>query len=203
MTRLATPITSAIGVQVAQAEGRSALCVAAFKPQDPSRIHGFTVRHLQALPSGTPFHELAKRLGEITHKVLSRGNGRPMIFVNLTGLGDPVGDLMRESVPTWCPVYAAHINRGDRRVLGRRHRIQVGKAYLVTRLQMLLQSGKLELPRTQEAENVADDLLKFTIPTIGHPDRRQDRTPFQVGSQDELVTALGLAVHLDHRSFTP
>ena len=201
MNAAPSPITTSIGVHVGQAEGRSALCVAAFEPEPGSRIHRFTVRHLQSLPSGTSFHSLAERLGDITHKLAAKRDGRPMIFVDLTGLGESVGHLIVESVPTWCPVYAAHINRGDRRVLGRDRRVLVGKAFLVARLQMLLQCAKLALPRTREAESLAEDLLKFTIPVDGRSEPGHEDTPFQVGSQDELVTALGLAVHLDHRSF--
>ena len=69
----------------------------------------------------------------------------------------------------------------------------LGKAYLVSRLQTLLQTGRLHLPRTDEAKQLADDLLDYEVTVDENANERYGA--FAVGPRDELVTALGLAVH--------
>ena len=69
------------------------------------------------------------------------------------------------------------------------------KAYLVSRLRALLQTGCVHLPRTAEAEALAAGLLDYEI--------RVDQNAndcygaFRVATHDDLVTALGLAVQCD------
>jgi hypothetical protein len=76
-----------------------------------------------------------------------------------------------------------------------RPEVQLGKAYLVSRLQTLLQSGRLHLPRTAEAETLARELLEFEIRV--ERDANDRYGAFRVGTHDDLVTALGLAVQRD------
>jgi hypothetical protein len=52
--------------------------------------------------------------------------------------------------------------------------------------------GRLHLPRTSQAERLAKELLDFEIRMDENANERYGA--FQVGSQDDLVTALGLAV---------
>jgi hypothetical protein len=70
--------------------------------------------------------------------------------------------------------------------------VTLGKAFLVTNLQTLLQTGRLHLPRTSQAERLAKELLDFEIRLEENANERYGA--FRVGSQDDLVTALGLAV---------
>jgi len=66
----------------------------------------------------------------------------------------------------------------------------------VSRLQALLQSGRLHLPRTAEAEALAAELLDYEIRVDEHANDKYGA--FKVGSHDDLVTALGLAVQVEH-----
>jgi len=75
--------------------------------------------------------------------------------------------------------------------------VKLGKAWLVSRLQMLLQNGRLHLPRTAEAEALARELLDYEIRVSEDANDRYGA--FRVGTHDDLVTALGLAVQLDPR----
>lgn len=70
--------------------------------------------------------------------------------------------------------------------------IRLGKAWVVCRLQVLLQAGQLHLPRSQEAETLAEELTEFEVQIA--PDANDRYGAFKVGTRDELVTALGLAV---------
>jgi hypothetical protein len=71
----------------------------------------------------------------------------------------------------------------------------LGKAYLVSRLQALLQCGRLHLPRTREAEVLTEELLDYEIRVDENANDKYGA--FKVGVHDDLVTALGLAVQVD------
>ena len=93
------------------------------------------------------------------------------------------------------PVFFTH---GDRRVetgQGWDLEVQLGKCHLVCRLQTLLQTARLHLPRTPEAETLARELLEYEIRVESDANERYGAFP--VGTQDDLVTALGLAVQCD------
>jgi hypothetical protein len=74
--------------------------------------------------------------------------------------------------------------------------IRLGKALLVSRLQMLLQSCRLHLPRTVEPEALREELDRYEIRV--DEDANDRYGAFKVGTHDDLVTALGLAVQDDH-----
>ena len=67
----------------------------------------------------------------------------------------------------------------------------LGKACLVSRLQTLLQSDRIHLPRTAGAEVLAEDLRNFEIRVDENANDRYGA--FRVGTHDDLVTALDLA----------
>jgi hypothetical protein len=68
---------------------------------------------------------------------------------------------------------------------------------MASRLQVLLGSGRLHLPRTPEAGALTEELLSFElrVDQSGH----ERSGAFKVGTHDDLVTALGLAVQDDGR----
>ena len=70
-------------------------------------------------------------------------------------------------------------------------------AYLVARLQALLQTGRIHLPGTAEAEVLAQELIDYEIRV--DPDANDRYGAFKVGTHDDLATALGLAVQREPR----
>jgi hypothetical protein len=74
----------------------------------------------------------------------------------------------------------------------------VGKAYLVSQLQALLQQGKVKLPDTAEARELAKELLDYEIGVS--ESANVTAGAFKTGRHDDLVTALGLAVLRDPRA---
>ena len=60
------------------------------------------------------------------------------------------------------------------------------------RVQMLLQMHQLHLLRSTEAETLAQKLMEYEVQVA--PDANDRYGAFRVGSFDELVTAVGLAV---------
>lgn len=121
----------------------------------------------------------------------------PNVYVNATGVGLPVVDLLREELHggRLVAVYFAYEDRRTETVEGGQLRVSLGKAFLVSRLQALLQCGRLHLPRSGEAQALTEELLNYEIRVDENANDRYGA--FRVGTHDDLVTALGLAVQID------
>jgi hypothetical protein len=187
-----------IGVDIGQRVDPTAIAVVEREERrrndDPARtdVH-HVARFLERLSLGTPYPEVARRLVTVVAGVRERTGERPRLFVDATGVGQPVMDLLAEGgVAAYVnPVYFTH---GDRRV-EERDRIALGKAWLVSRLQALLQTGRLHLPSTAEAKVLAQELIDYEIKV--DQDANDKYGAFKVGTHDDLVTALGLATQDD------
>jgi hypothetical protein len=157
---------------------------------EPGRDDHYLVRHLERLPLGTSYPAVARRMAAIVTRLTAQTGTIPTVYVDATGLGQPVCDLLRaEGVA----VTACYFTHGDRRTV-EGSEVRLGKAYLVSRLQALLQSARLHLPRTTEAEVLARELLDYEIRVSENANDTYGA--FRVGSHDDLVTALGLAVQV-------
>jgi hypothetical protein len=156
----------------------------------------FYVRMIERLPLGTPYPEVARRLGEVWSNLAALPGSGPRAYIDATGVGLPVVDLVRDYVSAPRSVWAVIFNHGDQRTEHEdEKKIVLGKAFLVSRLQVLLQAGRIHLPQTHEAKVLANELLNYEIRI---DDDANDRYgAFKVGTHDDLVTALGLAVQVD------
>ncbi|HXO19431.1 MAG TPA: hypothetical protein VOA87_05840 [Thermoanaerobaculia bacterium] len=187
-----------IGIDIGQKRDPTAICVA--QADDDLELVGktgvhFAVRYLQRLPLRTPYPEVAKQLVRLIGAVRERApETTPTVFVDATGVGQPVVDLLREGVRgAW--VHAVYFTHGDRRSKENDGSVSLGKAWLVSRLQALLQAGRLHLPKIPEAEALAQELLDYEIRVSEDANDRYGA--FRVGTHDDLVTALGLAVQVN------
>ncbi len=160
----------------------------------------YLARHLERLPLSTPYPAVAARLGEIIGNVRQlvlderrRPFGAPVpgleldVYADATGVGQPVVDVLRASGRSVTAVYFTH---GDRRTV-EGAQITLGKAWLVSRLKTLFQTGRLHLPRTPEAVALERELLDYEIRVAEDANDRYGA--FKTGAHDDLVTALGLA----------
>jgi hypothetical protein len=151
------------------------------------------IRHLERLPLGTSYPAVARRVGEIVAGVAAKAGAVPVVFVDATGVGQGPCDLLTEAGVRHTPVYFTH---GDKRT-EEAGTVKLGKAWLVSRLQALLQTGRIHLPRSTEAEALAAELLDYEIRV--DEDGNDKYGAFKVGTHDDLVTALGLAVQVAPR----
>ena len=187
----------AIGVKLGQKNLPTAICVVDSKWRRPSSAPGreshFVVRHVERLPAGTSFPESAEVLDRLHTGARSKAGYRPRIFVDATGLGSPILELLSAKVG-W--IVGVYFNHGDRRLEdSSADEIRLGKAWLIARLQTLLQTQRLHLPKGKDFQSLAQDLCDYQIEVT--PDANDRYGAFKVGSQDEVVTALGLAVQTD------
>jgi hypothetical protein len=165
----------------------------------------FVGRRIERLPLGTSYPKVAKRVADIVRGIhdlrprnLAPSSG-PTIIADATGLGTPVLDILKEELAVRrlaCRVTGATFTHGQKltgAVGG--DQITVGKGYLVSRLQSLLQTARIDLPRTAEAIALKEELLAYDIKI--DPDGDAKFGAFRTGTHDDLATALGLAVLAD------
>jgi hypothetical protein len=188
-----------IGVDIGQKRDPTAIAVveSEWRQVEGRTEAHFNVRHLERLALGTAYPEVVERIAQVTDQVRVRTGQRPTVFVDATGVGGPVVDLLRERVQGG-EVVPVTFTAGDRRTESWEDgclRVSLGKSHMVSKLQALLGSGRLHLPRTREAGVLTDELLNYAlrVDQSGH----ERSGAFRVGTHDDLVCALGLATQLD------
>jgi hypothetical protein len=206
-----------IGIDVGQRVDPTAIAVA-------ERVGNcYLVRHLERLPLGTSYPAIADRVGELYRNTVTRldqqqatadylaggymtaphmsapqdARSQIWLLVDATGVGTPCIDLIKERAA----IADGHLTGcfftyGDRLNvrLGSREG-SIGKGFLVSRLQALIQSGRIRLPDTPEAHALADELLVYEIRVDEQANEKYGA--FKTGAHDDLVTALGLAVLIE------
>lgn len=179
--------TSPTGLALAEEELRT-------RPDEQKAFH-YLVRYLERLPVGTSYSKATRRVAEIVEGVREREGSTPDLFIDATGMGDPLVEMVNsEARRCWVrPVYFTH---GDR-LTKEGSSIRLGKGYLVARLKILLERGELHLPRMAEADALARDLREYQVEVTEDANERYGA--FRVGRHDDLITALGLALHTRSR----
>jgi hypothetical protein len=162
---------------------------------EPHREVAYMIRHLERLPLGTAYPAVGERLAEVVGNVQRLRRSLVYLIVDATGVGTPVIDILRTALANvtyqLVPVTFTH---GDRLTKGPQG-YSLGKAYLVSALQALLQTDRIGLPKTDEARALARELQDYEIRI--DQDANDKYGAFKVGTHDDLVTALGLAVLVD------
>lgn len=202
-----------LGIDIGQQRDPTAL-VLVEELRDPDKsVHTSTwiARHIERLPLGTPYPGVARRVADVVRR-LTQITPKPYVdlVIDVTGVGRPVYELIEQELLTqskpgpetprgvyhtfgWGYLIAATFTHGDRYTKADSDReIRVGKAHLVSRLQALLQTGRIRLPETTEARQLAQELLDYEIKVDTNANDLYGA--FKVGTHDDLVTALGLAV---------
>jgi hypothetical protein len=185
-----------IGVDIGQKRDPTAFAVV---ERDPREVEGgrtethFLVRYLDRLPLGTPYPEVARRVAGIAERAGRQAGSSVTVYLDATGVGQPVVDLVAER---WRGgrLVAVYFTHGDRRTEDG-GKVTLGKAYLVSKLQALLQTQRIHLPDSSEGRVLAQELQDYEI-RVGE-DANDRYGAFRVGTHDDLVTALGLAVHCE------
>jgi len=197
-----------VGVDIGQKHDPTAIAVVEheWRQNEGREEDHWLVRHLERLPLGTPYPQVADRLAEVVGNVKKRKceirqhspwggyevrTLAPSVttYVDATGVGQPVAD---EIAGRGLSVTACYFTHGDKRTEEGWSTVKLGKAWLVSRMQTLLQGGRIHLPKTQETQRLAQELLDYEIRISEDANDRYGA--FKVGTHDDLVTALGLAV---------
>ncbi|MEO7803831.1 MAG: hypothetical protein ABIS18_05260 [Actinomycetota bacterium] len=122
------------------------------------------------------------------------------MLVDATGVGDPIVDLLRQALlGRRCRVIAVKFTGTERLERGPKlWDVRMGKACLVSRMQVLLQTNRIELPDTPEARDLVDELVNYELRVTDNANVTAGA--FRTGTHDDLATALGLAVLMDRKT---
>lgn len=189
---------SVIGVDVGQKRDPTAISVCTRELREGKEHH--TARFLQRLPLGTPYPAVGERLKEIVAGAQKMPGGVSAVFVDATGVGLPVVDALSVAGVRVIGCYFTH---GDKRTektddSGKVVEVVIGKGWLVSKLQVLLQHGRVHLPDTPEALRLAKELRDYELKISENGNDTWGA--FKTGAHDDLVTALGLSVQPPPRS---
>lgn len=158
---------------------------------DPVMTSEYTIRHITRLPLGMSYPDVAVHIAEMLCSTLFVGRS-VRVLIDVTGVGRPVYEDLKKEAELRKEARKAHIKpisfvHGEKynRSLG-----TLGKAYLVSRLQSLLQGGRVHAPDTSEVRVMLEELRVYEIKV---DDDGKDTYGASIGKHDDLATALGLS----------
>ena len=142
-----------------------------------------------------PSYPVYQTIVSLLDNLRSYTERKPRVLVDATG-AIPAVDALREALRgkpvVLVPVTFTFGDRLTQTGTSGQPALSLGKGYLVSRLQSLLQWNRLILPaRSPEAESLKNELLNYEIKV--DPDGDAKYGAFRTGQHDDLATALGLA----------
>lgn len=158
---------------------------------DPVLASQYIIRHIARLPLRTSYPDVALHIADMlcSPRFASR---EVRVLIDVTGVGRPVYDDLKKEVQLRKEAQRAQI-KPTSFVHGERYNRStgsLGKAYLVSRLQSLLQGGHVDIPNTPEAKATLDELRVYEIKV---DQDGKDTYGASTGKHDDLATALALA----------
>ena len=157
----------------------------------------YVTRAVNRLPLGTSYPEVVNAIVSAHHKLewqrkslayADNGDFSIDVVVDGTGVGLPIVDMLREQGIS--PIVATFTGSDTYKRNGRE--VRIGKGWMVSRLQVLLSTGRLMLPNGGEADVLVNELRSYE-PKM-NPDTRHVSFNARSGAHDDLVIALGLSV---------
>ena len=182
-----------IGVDIGQSQDPTAIVVADPEIRE-NEIH-YVIRYLRRLPLGISYPAIIEEIIKIYQNIPEpEGNHKlhKQVWIDATGVGKPVVDLIRNNC-SYINLHEVFITGGEAKdnINPWTRVIKLPKAYLVSRLQVMLGYGRIHLPKTEEALALQEELKIYTIKV--NDNANFEFGAFKVGTHDDLVTALGLA----------
>lgn len=182
-----------MGVDIGQSQDPTAVVIADPVLRD-NKIH-YIIRYLRRLSLGISYPAIIEELIRIYQNIPEPHTGSKLqkqLWIDATGVGKPVVDLIRSNAPH-IKLHEVYITGGEakNKINPWTSIIKTPKAYLVSRLQVMLSCGRIHLPKTDEALVLQEELMNFTIKVNGNANL--EFGAFKVGTHDDMVTALGLA----------
>ena len=148
----------------------------------------YVARTIERPPLGTSYPVVVERLLKINRKLTEMKQRNRHFLVDATGVGQPIVDQLRRERLRTAPVYITNSEQAK----WEKGELHLGKAALVSRLQLLLQSGRILLPAGDaQTSAMVEELRNYEIKISDA--MRAAFGVFKVGAHDDLVTALGLA----------
>lgn len=170
--------------------------------------YAFEVPFLERLPLDQNYRAIGARVTEVCsgvidradeeHRRLSKGFDAPAqhstpvyLIMDATGVGQAVGDIISEQLPSRCFFTYATLTSG-REITGSLYStMSVGKFALISGLAAKLETDRIRIAKgTIDAEALQQELRDFEATMTAHGNIQSGA---RSGSHDDLVIALGLA----------
>jgi hypothetical protein len=157
----------------------------------PVLLSHYAIRHIRRLALGTSYPAVATHLADLLcNERFAHRDVR--CFLDVTGVGRGVYDMLTAEISF--RKEAQHVQlKPITFSFGEKYNRSTGvlaKAYLVSRLQSLLQGGRVHGPDTPEMRATTDELKVYEIKVS---DDGKDTYGASIGKHDDLATALGLS----------
>lgn len=150
----------------------------------------FAARYVKRPPLGISYPEGVSKLKKIDRELAELTGGEDVFYVvDATGLGQPVVDYLTLELGRG-HVKSVYITGGQETHFDK-HELHVPKTQLVSMLLMMMQTGRIHLPK-QEAAALEDELQNFTLKVRNTG--TLEMGALRTGTRDDLVNALGLGV---------
>lgn len=190
-----TESTYFLGLDLGQASDYTAICVVEqprapliLRPQQdrqPKPI--YDLRHLERLPLGTPYPEVARHVKRLIESPALAG--RVTVIADATGVGVAVMDVLRAEKVT--PLVPVTITGGDQ-TSSEGGAWRVPKRDLAMSLLVLFQNGRLRVAEAlPQAEVFKSELLSFRVKLTQNA--HDTYGAWREGEHDDLVLAVALA----------
>jgi hypothetical protein len=178
-----------LGLDLGQTQDFTALAVleqtAIAESSDLARPE-YALRHLRRFPLGTPYTEIVPAVAEIANSRTLFGS--PLV-VDQTGVGRAVVDMLYQAVGRVVPVT---ITGGHAVTQAEDRSWHVPKKELVTSLQVLMQSRRLQIARrSPDAATLVCELQNFQVKITAAAN--ETFGVWRDGQHDDLVLAVALA----------
>jgi hypothetical protein len=146
------------------------------------------VRHLERVAIGTPYTEQVQRV----RKVVRSGDlaGQCRLVADATGVGGPVIEMLREA-ELGCTLYPVMITGGHSPSSDGSYWC-VPKRDLIVGVQVALQRGALQIPRSLDASGTLMDEMSSMQVRVS-PYANEQFGCWREGEHDDLVLAVALA----------
>lgn len=192
-----------IGIDIGKRHDPSAFAAAVAEQREDGNTH-FNVHFIKRLPLGMPYPDQGKQLISWAEAALDRfkheinkpySGPYPYIRVDLTGVGDPLIDMIKPILKDRFFVVSCRFQHGGR-LTPFPGGYNVGKALFASRLQVLSESGRIHLPPDDpESKQLALEMLDYDIDV--DDEGKETYGAIRPGTHDDMVTAFGLACLID------
>jgi hypothetical protein len=207
--RAAGHISYIVGVDIGQRVDPTAIAVVETRYDAQERGY-YIVRFLKRFKLGLLYAEVAKRVARLDTKLRQDAAKDGLeawvtYILDATGVGQGPSEQIVQalSAQSYADVYRCYLTGGINAIVdNERMQIKLPKTQLVSCLVSVFDADHMELPaRSKEIDAMIIELLNFEIRVSD--EGRDAFGAFKVGTHDDLVTALGLAIWLGENSPPP
>jgi hypothetical protein len=188
-----------VGVDLGQPYEYSAISVVEqkWRPAAENLVSQYTVRHLKRWSARTSYSEI---VADVAKLVRTPPLDNPSLIVDFTAVGRPVLDLFRNAqLAAW--LRPVRITGGSESRINDDGVSNIPKQELASRLQILLQTKRLQIAKLPERDLLAQELMAFRVKLSLATS--ETITDWREREHDDLVLAAALPVWLGEKHGPP